>query len=208
MKEGTTVNFDERGLIPVIVQDSTTGEVLMLAYADEKALELTLKKRELYLFSRSRGKLWHKGESSGNIMKVREARLDCDGDALLVMVDPAGPACHTGQRSCFFNILLKGLKGDVTFPSRLWRYLLKRKDANLEESYTARLIAQGRPRIAQKIGEEGVEVAIALTQNDREQIIYEASDLLYHLFVGLISSSVSLEEIWQELESRHGKKDI
>jgi len=208
MKEGTTVNFDERGLIPVIVQDSTTGEVLMLAYADEKALELTLKKRELYLFSRSRGKLWHKGESSGNIMKVREVRLDCDGDALLVMVDPAGPACHTGQRSCFFNILLKGLKGDVTFPGRLWRYLLKRKDANLEESYTARLIAQGRPRIAQKIGEEGVEVAIALTQNDREQIIYEASDLLYHLFVGLISSSVSLEEIWQELESRHGKKDI
>jgi len=208
MKEGTTVNFDERGLIPVIVQDSTTGEVLMLAYADEKALELTLKKRELYLFSRSRGKLWHKGESSGNIMKVREVRLDCDGDALLVMVDPAGPACHTGQRSCFFNILLKGLKGDVTFPGRLWRYLLKRKVAPPEESYTARLISQGRPRIAQKIGEEGVEVAIALTQNDREQIIYEASDLLYHLFVGLISSGVSLEEIWQELESRHGKKDI
>ena len=208
MKEGTTVNFDERGLIPVIVQDSTTGEVLMLAYADEEALELTLKKRELYLFSRSSGKLWHKGESSGNIMKVREARLDCDGDALLVVVDPAGPACHTGQRSCFFNILFKGLKGDVTFLGRLWRYLLKRKDANPEESYTARLIAQGRPRIAQKIGEEGVELAIALTQNDREQIIYEASDLLYHLFVGLISSDVSPEEIWRELESRHGKKDI
>ncbi|WP_213698274.1 bifunctional phosphoribosyl-AMP cyclohydrolase/phosphoribosyl-ATP diphosphatase HisIE [Acetomicrobium sp.] len=208
MKEGTTVNFDERGLIPVIVQDSTSGEVLMLAYADKEALELTLKKRELYLFSRSRGKLWHKGESSGNLMKVREARLDCDGDALLVMVEPAGPACHTGQRSCFFNILLKGLKGDVTFLGRLGRYLLKRKDANPEESYTARLIAQGRPRIAQKIGEEGVELAIALTQNDREQIIYEASDLLYHLFVGLISSGVSPEEIWRELESRHGKKDI
>lgn len=208
MKEGTTVNFDERGLIPVIVQDSTSGEVLMLAYADKEALELTLKKRELYLFSRSRGKLWHKGESSGNLMKVREARLDCDGDALLVMVEPAGPACHTGQRSCFFNILLKGLKGDVTFLGRLGRYLLKRKDANPEESYTARLIAQGRPRIAQKIGEEGVELAIALTQNDREQIIYEASDLLYHLFVGLISSDVSPEEIWRELESRHVKKDI
>jgi len=208
MKEKTTINFDERGLIPVVVQDSTSGEVLMLAYADEEALDLTLKKRELYLFSRSRGKLWHKGETSGNVMKVREVRIDCDGDALLVLAEPAGPACHTGQRSCFFNMLLKGLNGDITFPGRLWRHLLRRKEANPEESYTAGLIAQGRPRIAQKIGEEGVELAIALTQNDREQIIYEASDLLYHLFVGLISSGVTIEEIWLELESRHGKKDI
>ena len=171
----------------------------MLAYADERALRLTLESSELYLFSRSRGELWHKGETSGNTMKIRHLCLDCDGDAVLVKVDPCGPACHTGKRSCFFNDLTEEPKGDATFFGRLWRYLLKRKEADPMESYTARLIKEGPSRIAQKIGEEGVELAIALALGDAKQVIYEASDLLYHILVGLAAANVSLEEVWRSL---------
>ena len=201
------VKYDESGLVPVVVQDYVSGEVLMLAYADERALRLTLESSELYLFSRSRGELWHKGETSGNTMKIRHLCLDCDGDAVLVKVDPCGPACHTGKRSCFFNDLTEEPKGDATFFGRLWRYLLKRKEADPMESYTARLIKEGPSRIAQKIGEEGVELAIALALGDAKQVIYEASDLLYHILVGLAAANVSLEEVWRELESRHEGSD-
>lgn len=207
-KENTMeIKYDEEGLVPIVVQDYVSGEVLMLAYADEQALNLTLKKGELYLFSRSRGELWHKGETSGNTMKIRHLCLDCDGDAVLVKVDPCGPACHTGKRSCFFNNLTEKPKGDAAFFGRLWRYLLKRKEADPKESYTARLMKEGTSRIAQKIGEEGVELAIALALGDAEQVIYEASDLLYHLLVGLTAANVSLEEVWRELESRHEGSD-
>jgi len=202
----SAVTFDERGLVPVVVQDYTTGEVLMLAYANEESLKLTQERGELYLFSRSRGKLWHKGETSGNVMKVRRLTLDCDGDAVLALVSPKGPACHTGHRSCFFEDIMKGPDGDATFPGKLWQYLLKRKGADPKESYTAKLIGQGLPRVAQKVGEEGVELAIALTLNDKGQIIYEASDLVYHVLVSLIAAGVSIDDVRRELASRHGEK--
>ncbi len=201
------IKFDEKGLVPVVVQDSTTAEVLMTAWANEEALKLTADSGELTLWSRSRKELWKKGETSGNVMRVIELRIDCDGDTLLAIVDPAGPACHTGKRTCFYRSLWgKENSTEATFLGRLWGYLNIRKSEDPEESYTARLLAKGPSRVAQKVGEEGVETAIAAATGDREGFRYEAADLLYHLLVACISSGVSFKEVLDELMSRH-KKD-
>ena len=201
------IKFDEKGLVPVVVQDSTTAEVLMTAWANEEALKLTADSGELTLWSRSRKELWKKGETSGNVMKVIELRIDCDGDTLLAIVDPAGPACHTGKRTCFYRSLWgKENSTEATFLGRLWQYLNKRRSESPEESYTARLLAKGPSRVAQKVGEEGVETAIAAATGDRDGFRYEAADLLYHLLVACISSGVSFKEVLDELMSRH-KKD-
>lgn len=201
------IKFDEKGLVPVIVQDSTTAEVLMTAWANEEALKLTADSGELTLWSRSRKELWKKGETSGNVMKVVELRIDCDGDTLLAIVDPAGPACHTGKRTCFYRSLWgKENSTEATFLGRLWQYLNKRRSESPEESYTARLLAKGPSRVAQKVGEEGVETAIAAATGDRDGFRYEAADLLYHLLVACISTGVSFKEVLDELMSRH-KKD-
>ncbi|MDD3964297.1 MAG: bifunctional phosphoribosyl-AMP cyclohydrolase/phosphoribosyl-ATP diphosphatase HisIE [Synergistaceae bacterium] len=201
------IKFDEKGLVPVVVQDSTTAEVLMTAWANEEALKLTADSGELTLWSRSRKELWKKGETSGNVMKVVELRIDCDGDTLLAIVDPAGPACHTGKRTCFYRSLWgKENSTEATFLGRLWQYLNKRRSESPEESYTARLLAKGPSRVAQKVGEEGVETAIAAATGDREGFRYEAADLLYHLLVACISTGVSFKEVLDELMSRH-KKD-
>ena len=201
------IKFDEKGLVPVVVQDSTTAEVLMTAWANEEALKLTADSGELTLWSRSRKELWKKGETSGNVMRVIELRIDCDGDTLLAIVDPAGPACHTGKRTCFYRSLWgKENSTEATFLGRLWGYLNIRKSEDPEESYTARLLAKGPSRVAQKVGEEGVETAIAAATGDREGFRYEAADLLYHLLVACISTGVSFKEVLDELMSRH-KKD-
>lgn len=201
------IKFDEKGLVPVVVQDSTSAEVLMTAWANEEALKLTADSRELTLWSRSRKELWKKGETSGNVMKVIELRIDCDGDTLLAIVEPAGPACHTGRRTCFYRSLWgKENSTEATFLGRLWQYLNKRRSESPEESYTARLLAKGPSRVAQKVGEEGVETAIAAATGDREGFRYEAADLLYHLLVACISSGVTFNEVLDELMSRH-KKD-
>ena len=201
------IQFDEKGLVPVVVQDSTTAEVLMTAWANEEALKLTADSGELTLWSRSRKELWKKGETSGNVMKVVELRIDCDGDTLLAIVDPAGPACHTGKRTCFYRSLWgKENSTEATFLGRLWQYLNKRRSESPEESYTARLLAKGPSRVAQKVGEEGVETAIAAATGDRDGFRYEAADLLYHLLVACISTGVSFKEVLDELMSRH-KKD-
>ena len=201
------IKFDEKGLVPVIVQDSTTAEVLMTAWANEEALKLTADSGELTLWSRSRKELWKKGETSGNVMQVIELRIDCDGDTLLAIVDPAGPACHTGKRTCFYRSLWgKENSTEATFLGRLWQYLNKRRSESPEDSYTARLLAKGPSRVAQKVGEEGVETAIAAATGDRDGFRYEAADLLYHLLVACISTGVSFKEVLDELMSRH-KKD-
>ena len=201
------IKIDEKGLVPVVVQDSTTAEVLMTAWANEEALKLTADSGELTLWSRSRKELWKKGETSGNVMKVVELRIDCDGDTLLAIVDPAGPACHTGKRTCFYRSLWgKENSTEATFLGRLWQYLNKRRSESPEESYTARLLAKGPSRVAQKVGEEGVETAIAAATGDRDGFRYEAADLLYHLLVACISTGVSFKEVLDELMSRH-KKD-
>lgn len=202
------IKFDEKGLVPVVVQDSTTAEVLMTAWANEEALKLTADSGELTLWSRSRKELWKKGETSGNVMRVIELRIDCDGDTLLAIVDPAGPACHTGKRTCFYRSLWgKENSTEATFLGRLWGYLNIRKSEDPEESYTARLLAKGPSRVAQKVGEEGVETAIAAATGDREGFRYEAADLLYHLLVACISSGITFNEVLEELMSRHKKDD-
>ena len=202
------LKFDENGLVPVIVQDSTTAEVLMTAWANEEALKLTADSGELTLWSRSRKELWKKGETSGNVMRVIELRIDCDGDTLLAIVDPAGPACHTGKRTCFYRSLWgKENSTEATFLGRLWGYLNIRKSEDPEESYTARLLAKGPSRVAQKVGEEGVETAIAAATGDRESFRYEAADLIYHLLVACISSGITFNEVLEELMSRHKKDD-
>ena len=201
------IKFDEKGLVPVVVQDSTSAEVLMTAWANQEALKLTAASGELTLWSRSRKELWKKGETSGNVMKVLELRIDCDGDTLLAIVEPAGPACHTGKRTCFYRSLWgKEDSTGATFLGRLWHYLNIRKSESQEGSYTARLLAKGPSRVAQKVGEEGVETAIAAATGDRDGFRYEAADLLYHLLVACISSGVTFNEVLDELMSRH-KKD-
>ncbi|MDR1020346.1 MAG: bifunctional phosphoribosyl-AMP cyclohydrolase/phosphoribosyl-ATP diphosphatase HisIE [Synergistaceae bacterium] len=201
------VKFDRDGLVPVVVQDSGTGEVLMAAWANREALELTVERGEMVFWSRSRREIWHKGLTSGNRMKLMELRADCDGDTLLALVTPAGPACHTGAVSCFFRRLPQvGPEADAdagTFPGRLFRYLESRAGDSPEESYTARLLASGRSRVAQKVGEEGVETALALATGDAEGFRYEAADLLYHLEVACISAGVPFQSVLLELKSRH-----
>ncbi len=199
------VKFDDNGLVPVVVQDSDTAEVLMVAWANEEALRLTEETGELVLWSRSRREIWHKGLTSGNRMKIREIRLDCDGDTLLALVEPLGPACHTGARTCFHRTLCAtgGPSDAGTFLGRLFAYLECRAGDAPSESYTARLLAEGLSRVAQKIGEEGVETALALATGDRDGFRYEAADLLYHLQVGCIAAGVPFADVLEELQSRH-----
>ena len=203
------VCFDDQGLIPVIVQNSSSKEVLMLAYANRQALEETEKTGEMYFWSRSRQKLWHKGETSGNTMRVAGLSLDCDGDTILAEVEPAGPACHTGARTCFFRSLLENTiysaphKYTAHFLEKLWFYLTERQHHDPSKSYTAQLIQSGKKRTAQKVGEEGVETALAIAAGDTEEVIYEAADLIYHLMVGLLSAHVSFWDVIEELKRRH-----
>lgn len=196
--------FNAEGLIPVIVQDKWTSEVLMMAYSNKEALEKTLETGELHFYSRSRRCLWHKGETSGNRMILLDLTLDCDGDTLLAKVRPTGPACHTGNRSCFFrNIMENGKIPDLAFLARLWEYLKGRSTASPTESYTARLLNDGRDRVGQKVGEEGVETAIAIATGNRKQVSYETADLFYHSLVGLICTNIELEDVISELMKRH-----
>ncbi len=198
------IRYDERGLVPVVAQDASTGEVLMLAYADEEAVEKTIETGEAHYHSRSRGELWRKGETSGNTQRVVEIRLDCDGDALLYRVEPAGPTCHTGENSCFFTSVA-GSDGDA--PSlgrtleRLAGTIAERHRKMPEGSYTAELIGRGTGRVAQKVGEEAVEVIVAALKGQR--LAEESADLLYHLLVLLEERGVDVEEVARVLDERH-----
>ena len=202
------LRFDDRGLIPVVVQDVGSGAVLMLAYANREAVERTLETGQAHFWSRSRQSLWRKGETSGNTLAVVEVTPDCDGDALLVRARPAGPTCHRGTRSCFEPNAARLELGWLA------AVLESRRGADPETSYTARLLAQGIERIAQKVGEEGVETAIAAVSASargpgdngerRTALVGEAADLLYHLLVLLEASGVDPSEIGNELLRRHG----
>ena len=208
------VRFGDDGLVTVVVQDAGTGEVLMTAWANREALELTLERGEMVFWSRSRREIWHKGLESGNRMKLMELRADCDCDTLLALVEPSGPACHTGKVSCFFRRIsdspagTRGSNADAgTFLGRLFRYLEARAKDSPEESYTARLLASGRSRVAQKVGEEGVETALALSTGDCENFRCEAADLLYHLEVACVSAGVPFSDVLKELQGRHKPGD-
>lgn len=175
------------GLIPAIVQNAVSGKMLMQGYMDVAALEKTFATGHVTFFSRSKQRLWTKGETSGNTLNMRSISADCDNDAILVLADPIGPTCHTGAESCWFD----GEEADMTFIADLERTLAARKQADPESSYTASLYAKGIKRIAQKVGEEGVETALAATVMDKEELKNEAADLLYHLTVLLQASELS-----------------
>ena len=193
------IAYDERGLVPVVVQDWRTGEVLTLAYANAEAVERTRATGELHLWSRSRGELWHKGATSGHTQRVRALRLDCDGDALLALVEPAGPACHTGERTCFHNGQLEAMPYEA-LPG-LERTLAQRAKDLPETSYTATLL-KDPPRIGEKVQEEAEEVVRAAREESDERVAEEAADVLYHLAVLLKSRGLSLADAEEVLIGR------
>lgn len=186
------------GLVPAVVQDAATLQVLMLAYMDEAALAETLQSGEATFFSRSRGGRWRKGETSGNRLKVVSVTADCDGDTLLVLAEPMGPACHLGTTSCFGAEDAPGL-GRL---ARLEQTIAGRAGADPQASWTAKLLAQGPKRIAQKVGEEGVETALAGAAGDEEELANESADLVYHLLVLLRSRGMALKDVVKVLAAR------
>ncbi len=193
------------GVIPAIVQDARSGKVLMLGFMTEESLAETMRCGRVVFFSRSRGQLWLKGETSGNFLDVVEVTTDCDRDSLLILAHATGPTCHKGTESCFAESRPIDAQR-LVFLSRLEETIRKRIAENPDGSYTARLFAQGPTRVAQKVGEEGLETALAAVTRDDEGVISESADLLYHLLVLLKARGLSLAQVVHELESRHGAR--
>jgi phosphoribosyl-ATP pyrophosphohydrolase/phosphoribosyl-AMP cyclohydrolase len=194
------IRFDERGLIPAIVQDAATREVLTLAYMNRESLARTLETKQTWFWSRSRNELWHKGETSGNTQEVIQVALDCDRDALIVLVKPAGPACHTGAVSCFDTGTGPRALGPLL--DQLYELIESRERERPAGSYTTYLFNEGLDKILKKVGEESAETIIAAKNDDDARLTAEASDLLYHLLVLLVARGLSLADVAEELASR------
>ncbi len=197
------LKFDDKGLIPAIVIDDETGKVLTLAYMNEESLKISLEKKLTCFWSRSRQELWLKGETSGNYQHIVSITADCDMDALEVRVNKDGPACHTGEESCFFNTVLENEEPPKFSVDSLVEMLEGRKTNPKEGSYTTYLFEKGIDKILKKVGEESTEVIIAGKANDKAETIYEISDLMYHVLVLMIEMGISVEDIMAELASRH-----
>jgi len=215
--------YNEQGLMPAIVQDYQTKDVLMVAYVNEKSLKLSLEKGETVFYSRSRQELWHKGETSGNTQEIKEIYYDCDQDTILFMVDPAGPACHTGETSCFYRKIAEetdakvknmrklqqqAQKIDADYESEkvvdfLYDLILSRKEEMPEGSYTSYLFEEGIDKILKKVGEESAEVIIASKNEPDNELVYESADLLYHMLVLLAERGITPDQIRSELKKRH-----
>ena len=193
------LKFDGQGLIPAIVQDANTREVLTLAYMNRESLARTIETRETWFWSRSRNELWHKGETSGNTQQVVDLVADCDGDAIVVLVTPAGPACHTGARSCFDLKQHEDFAGVLT---QLYKLIESRERERPEGSYTTYLFDQGIDKILKKVGEESAETIIAAKNGETKPLVSEVSDLIYHLLVLLVARGISLVQISEELVLR------
>ncbi len=189
------------GLIPAIVQDFASGQVLMMGYMNADALSNTIAKQKVTFFSRTKQRLWMKGEESGHILTLRNIALDCDNDTLLVKVNPIGPTCHTGTTTCFDGD--KQPESSLVFLHQLEQLLAARKNADPDSSYTANLYSRGTKRISQKVGEEGVEVALAATSGDKPELICESADLIYHLLVLLQDQDLELNDVINKLKERH-----
>ena len=200
----SNLNFDDKGLIPAVVQDARTRQVLMVAYMNAEAVEKTIAGPNAWFYSRSRERLWEKGETSGNYLRVKQVLTDCDNDTLLVLADPVGPACHTGNQSCFYQ---EPLTGNSPAPNAsvlddLFAIIAQRKRDRPAGSYTTKLFADGTPRIAQKVVEEAGEVVIAAVARDGGNTSEELADLLYHALVLLAATDVDPSEVWAELAKR------
>ena len=204
------IKLDEKGLVPAIAQDIDTGQVLMLGYMNPGSLKRTVEGGQVWFYSRSQEDLWHKGEVSGNYLNLKEAWVDCDGDTILLKVQPDGPTCHTGETSCFFNPMEEVPQDYETSDSgpgildELFAVIQDRRREQPEGSYTAKLIQEGVPRIAQKVIEEAGETAIAAVQGDRDNLPGEVADLLYHALVLMAAADVSPRAVWEELRARRG----
>ena len=203
----TRVQLDEKGLVPAIAQNASSGEVIMLGYMSPGSIKRTLEGGEVWFYSRSRSDLWHKGELSGNYMKVQSAAMDCDGDTLLLRVEPEGPICHTGNPTCFFTSVdsLPNFEAPETGPGileELFATVQDRKRERPEGSYTARLLEEGVDRISQKVIEEAGELGIAGVKGNRSEVVAEAADVIYHTLVLLAASGARPEDVWEELRKR------
>jgi len=207
------IRWDDKGLVPVIVQDASNNQVLMLAYMNEEALKTTLATGRMHFYSRSRKKLWMKGETSGNVQLVRDIKIDCDGDTLLVLVDQTGVACHTGSRTCFYNDLTISASNEkisvdykdsagYSILQKVFDVINDRKVNPKSGSYTCSLFERGIDVILKKVGEESSEVIIAAKNKNKAEVIYEACDLLYHLLVLLSEMDISLDDIYCQLNER------
>ncbi|MCG3777878.1 MAG: Phosphoribosyl-AMP cyclohydrolase [Nitrospira sp.] len=206
------LTFDGQGLIPAIVQDWRDGTVLMVAFMNQEALQKTIETKSVHFWSRSRKALWEKGETSGHTLQLKDLFFDCDGDALLVKVEPVGPTCHTGERSCFFSRLdspeTKTSESWGGILERLYQMIQERKRQPSTESYTSKLLEGGVDRILKKVVEEAGEVAIAGKGGKQEEIVYETADLLFHTLVALGYYGITPQEIYQELATRFGKSGL
>lgn len=208
------IKFDEQGLVPAIVQDVDTKEVLTLAYMNKESIGKSVETRETWFYSRSRQELWHKGETSGNTQRIVEMKYDCDKDAILVLVKPNGPACHNGTTSCFTENIVKeenreGILDlqDYKILASLEEVIRDRQKQMPEGAYTTYLFEKGVDKILKKVGEESAEVIIAAKNRDHEELKWEAADLLYHLQVLLVEQELSFKEVLSVLTKRHEKKD-
>lgn len=201
--ELSNLKYDEKGLIPAIIQDAFTREVLMLGYMNRESLEITLREKRTCFFSRSRQELWRKGETSGHVQHVVRVIYDCDKDALLIDVEKEGPACHLGTDSCFVTPIYER-DGSRSFSTQTLYHLLEERNRQRPEgSYTTYLFEEGLEKILKKVGEETSEVLIAAMKRNREETVYELADLLYHSLVLMVEAGISLDEIRRELASRH-----
>ena len=202
------VKLDDQGLVPAIAQDINTGQVLMLGYMNPGSLKRTMEGSQVWFYSRSREDLWHKGEVSGNYLNLKEAWLDCDGDTILVKVQPDGPTCHTGETSCFFTPMeqlpdeYEAAKAGPGILDELFAVIRDRQREMPEGSYTSSLLQEGASRVAQKVIEEAGEAAIAATQGDKDNLPGEVADLLYHSLVLMAAAGVTPNQVWEELRKR------
>jgi phosphoribosyl-AMP cyclohydrolase / phosphoribosyl-ATP pyrophosphohydrolase len=213
MMDLSSLRFNEQELIPAVVQDVATGQVLMLAYVNREALQKTLATGIAHYWSRSRAKLWQKGETSGHIQHVRDIRYDCDADTLLMRVEQVGVACHTGQRSCFFRSLVESpqladQQGSEALLSRIYEAILERKQRPPQESYVASLMARGQDQVLKKIVEEAAEVVMASKDGQPQAIVHEVADLWFHSIVALGWHSIPPQEVIEELQRRFGKSGL
>jgi phosphoribosyl-ATP pyrophosphohydrolase/phosphoribosyl-AMP cyclohydrolase len=205
-----TIKFDEKGLVPAIVQDAQSKEVLMLAYMNEESIKKSIETGETWFYSRSRRELWHKGATSGNTQRIVDMRYDCDSDAILVLVEPAGPACHTGSYSCFSKRIneesLHSSANRFAIINELEKIIAEREAERPEGAYTTYLFEKGVDKILKKVGEEAAEVIIAAKNRNPEELKWEVADLLYHLLVLLREQKLPLDAVLDVLNERHAAK--
>lgn len=199
------LNFSTNGLLPVVVQHQRSGQVLMVGFANREAIDRTLETRHAWFFSRSRQRLWEKGETSGNYLDVHGMRVDCDGDAVIYLCEPHGPTCHTGEPSCFFQTVDEAPAAETSGEAAaiLFDTIVQRQQAgDTESSYVAKLLARGVDRIGKKIGEEATEVVIAAKNADKSELAHEIADLWFHTYVLLAQQGMTPEDVWEELRRR------